>query len=82
MRAEPLPAPYPVKVGTTVGLGGECSRELRRAEQVYVRRSDRNEDSTHPVEIDAWVGYESVARLRLTRRQTIELIGLLAEATR
>lgn len=69
-----------VKVGTTVGLAaGTCDKGTKRAEQVYVRRNS-TDYPTHPVEIDAWVGYETVGFMRLTKQQTTELIGLLAQA--
>jgi hypothetical protein len=70
------------KVGTTFGLANvTSSREGEAPEQVYVTRTVDREDS-RPVLIDGWVGYGSVGRLRLTRKQTSELIGLLAEAIR
>jgi hypothetical protein len=49
----------------------------RKAEQVYVNLI---EDLSHPVEIDAWVGYDKLGSIRLTRGQAIDLIALLAKA--
>lgn len=59
-----------------------CSEVARRAEQVYVRLSQQSvdPDGTHPIELDAWVGYSSVGRMHLTRAQARELIPVLLDA--
>ena len=70
-------------IGTTYGIAARsCSREHRRAEQVYVRHTSehRDPDGTHPIELDAWVGYGSVANMALTRRQASDLVGVLTKA--
>lgn len=72
-----------IKIGATVGLAAStCSESDRRAEQVYVRLSDAAMDDrgSHPIEVDAWVGYSSVGRFRVTRPQARELIPLLLAA--
>lgn len=71
------------RIGTTVGIAAStCSTQHRRAEQVYVRHSPprADENGTHPIEIDAWVGYGTLGPVRLTRRQARELVGVLVEA--
>lgn len=66
------------KLGTTHGVAAStCSRDLGRAEQLYVNLVDSDQ---HPIRIDAWVGYSSVAWMDITRRQATELIALLATA--
>jgi hypothetical protein len=70
-------------IGHTVGLAAmTCSAEHHRAEQVYVRRSDEVADpnGTHPITIDAWVGYGSVGVIRLTRKQAADLLGVIGKA--
>lgn len=65
------------RIGTTVGLVQTRDSRLD-AEQVYVSRTGED-SSTHDIEIDAWVGYSSVGKIRLTRRQAKELIPLLLD---
>jgi hypothetical protein len=67
------------KLGATFGINQQCNRETRAAEQVYVGY-DLTTHPSHPVVIDAWIGYESIAAVRLTTRQASELIGLLSKA--
>ena len=67
----------PTRIGTTYGLSRDHDEKTRKAEQVYV---DVSRDPTHPVEIDAWVGYGSLGRIRLTRTQASELSLLLMQA--
>jgi len=68
------------KVGTTFGLAVQgCDRETHRAEQVYVY-ADPDDAESHPIVVHGWVGYSIPSRLRMTRRQTVELVGLLANA--
>jgi hypothetical protein len=71
------------KIGATIGLVvGSCSKEHHRAEQVYVRKTlpFHDEGNTHPIELDAWVGYGSVGFFRITRDQASELVSLLSTA--
>jgi hypothetical protein len=72
------PAAYHERVGTTVGLAAQmCSRVACRAEQVYVNVDPA---TSHPIEVRAWVGYETIGVMRFTKSQATELIGLLAKA--
>ena len=64
-------------VGVTRGLAANSTAEHRRAEQLYVLLQD---DATHPVEIQAWVGYSVMSTVRLTRKQAKELAALLHRA--
>lgn len=73
--------PHVTRIGTTFGLAAQtCSRETYSAEQVYVQTDVHPGVAHHPVYIEGWVGYDVKSRLRLTRRQTVELIGLLVNA--
>jgi hypothetical protein len=66
------------KVGATFGLTVQtCSMQDHLAEQVYVHITDCE---SHPITLDAWVGYESTGLMRVTKRQATDLIGLLAKA--
>lgn len=68
------------RVGTTKGLAvSTCDEQTFSAEQVYVF-SDTVTHPSHPVYIEGWVGYSIPSRLRMTRKQASELIGLLAQA--
>lgn len=71
--------PADLPFGATTGLAPSACRDNGEAEQVYVRTSP-GRAGTHPVMVDAWVGYASIARMRLTRQQTIELAHLLIDA--
>jgi hypothetical protein len=66
------------KIGATFGLAATtCDMDDHRAEQVYVNLVDSD---SHPIEVDAWVGYSTTGKMKLTKRQASELIGLLAQA--
>jgi len=66
------------KVGNTYGLAAStCDKATHRIEQVLVHIV---KGETHPVLVEGWVGYEIPERMRLTKRQATELIGLLAQA--
>jgi hypothetical protein len=65
-------------VGNTTGLAVQtCDKATHRIEQVLVYTV---EGETHPILIEGWVGYEIPERMRLTKRQATDLIGLLAQA--
>jgi hypothetical protein len=67
-------------VGTTTGLAvTTCDEQTFSAEQVYVW-TDTVTHPSHPIYIEGWVGYSIPSRLRMTRKQATELIGLLAQA--
>jgi hypothetical protein len=67
-------------IGQTQGLAvTTCDRETYSAEQVYVWL-DTVTHPSHPIYIEGWVGYAIPSRLRMTRKQASELIGLLAQA--
>jgi len=63
-------------VGTTYGLASP--HPSGSPEQVYVLTVD--DDPARPILVEGWCGYDIDSRLRLTRRQATELIGLLAQA--
>lgn len=66
------------RIGTTFGVAAiTCDRDSAKAEQVYV---DIVDFPSHPVRVDAWVGYGIVGRMHLTKRQAKELAVLLIEA--
>lgn len=63
-------------VGTSQGLAQPCGHE--RPEQLYVWTDPDSVD--RPVVIESCDGYDVEARLKLTRRQAINLIHLLTQA--
>jgi len=65
-------------VGNTFGIAATtCDKETHRIEQVLVHIVP---GETHPVLIEGWIGYEIPERMRLTKRQATELVGILAQA--
>jgi hypothetical protein len=64
---------------TTIGLNQECDRTTHAAEQVYVQVDDALKPS-HPILLESHIGYEVTGKIRVSKRQAAELIGLLAEA--